>query len=256
MIKLFVSDIDGCLSEPFRPFNRLRFQELAAYIGAADAFEGEGALPAFSLCSGRSLSYVEAMTQALGVRVPVLCEAGGGLFDPVTARVAWHPDFTGEVEAQIEQVRRWMLGACVPGTRLAFDYGKRTQAGLMGADAAEIAAHVPVVERYVAGRFPDLCVFHTPVSIDVLPVAVTKRQGLRWLGERLGCPLDQMAFIGDTNGDLGALEAVGYSFAPANATEAVRRTAQVVTGGQLIEGVLEAYRWCVARNEAHLKKAS
>ena len=65
-----------------------------------------------------------------------------------------------------------------------------------------------------------------------------------------------MAFIGDSNGDLGALETVGYSFAPANATAEVRARVQVVTDGRGIDGVLEAYRWCLARNEALLKKAS
>ncbi len=256
VIKLFVSDIDGCLAEPFRPFDRARFQELAAYAGAAGALDGDGALPAFSLCSGRALPYVEAVTQALGLHLPVLFEAGGGLFDLASGRVQWHPAFTRDLQEQIDAVRRWMMQICLPGTRLAYDYGKRTQAGLIGPDADEIEALVPVVERYVAEHFPGLCVFHTPISIDVLAEGITKKDGLRWLGERLGCPVDQVAFIGDTNGDLGALEDVGFSFAPANAAEAVRRRVHVVTDGPYIDGVLEAYRWCAARNEASLKKAS
>ena len=65
-----------------------------------------------------------------------------------------------------------------------------------------------------------------------------------------------MAFIGDANGDLGALETVGYSFAPANATAEVKARVQLVTDGWGIDGVLEAYRWCLARNEALRKKAS
>ncbi len=256
MIKLFVSDIDGCLSEPFRPFDRARFQEIAAYAGAAGTVDSDGVLPAFTVCSGRALPYVEAMTQALGVRAPALGEAGGGLYDPSTARVTWNPAFTDALETAIEHVRHWMIRECLPGSSLMYDHGKRTQAGLMGPNLDEVAAYVPVVERYVARHFPDLCVFHTPISVDVMAAAITKKQGLCWLAERLGCPVDHMAFIGDANGDLGALEAVGYSFAPANATAEVKARVQVVTDGRGIDGVLEAYRWCLARNEALLKKAS
>ncbi|MFQ5570698.1 MAG: HAD hydrolase family protein [Rhodothermales bacterium] len=256
MINLFVSDIDGCLSEPFRPFDRQRLQELAAYAGAAGPVERESVLPAVSLCSGRAFPYVEALTQVLGLQVPVLFESGGGLYDPISGEVSWHPAFTADIEEAVEEVRRWMIRECIPGTSLAYDYGKRIQAGVAGIDLDEVAACVPVIEAFVARHFPALCVFHTPISIDVLSRSITKREGLLWLAERVGCPVDRMAYIGDTNGDLGALETVGYSFAPANAGKAVKRQVQRVTDGPLIEGVLESYRWCIARNEAQRKKAS
>lgn len=249
MIKLFISDIDGCLAEPYRPFEQVRFQELSAHIKTAGKLHEHNEWPAFSICSGRSYSYVEAMTQALGIQVPVLFESGGGLFDPTTAQVAWHPHFTAEIEAQIQEVRHWLIKECVPDTRLMYDYGKRTQAGIIGADAEEVYAQVPLVEKFVAKHFPKLCVFHTPVSIDVVATTITKQQGLYWLGQKLDCALEKMAFIGDTNGDLGALASVGYAFAPANATEVVKQQVRVVTDHSLIEGVLEAYRWCQVWNE-------
>lgn len=256
MIELFVSDIDGCLSEPYRPFDGPRLQELAAYVRVAGPVGGEGALPAFSICSGRSLPYVEAMTQVLGLQVPVLFEAGAGRYDPETARVTWHPGFTVEVEAAIAQVRRWMIRECLPGSTLMFDYSKRTQAGLAGAASGEIAACLPRVEAYLTRRFPKLCAFHTAISIDVMAAHITKQEGLHWLGAHLGCRMEHTAYIGDSNGDLGALQAVGYSFAPANATEAVKSSVRIVTDGRGLQGVLEAYRWCCAHNEAFRKKAS
>ena len=256
VIKLFVSDIDGCLSEPYRPFDAARLQTLAACAAEGGTPHDRGAAPAFSLCSGRAYPYVEAMTQVLGLRVPVLFEAGGGCFDPVAARVRWHPDFTDEVAAQIEQARRWLQRECLPGTALMYDFSKRTQAGIAGADAEALTALRPVIERYVAANLPALCVFHTDVSIDVLPAGVTKRQGMAWLAEIVGCGLEEMAFVGDTLGDLEALRAVGFSFAPANATEAVRRQVQTVTKGRVAAGVLEAFAWCHAYNRRLLKKAS
>jgi len=249
VIKLFISDIDGCLAEPYHPFDLPRYLELTAHIQTAGKLHEHSEWPAFSVCSGRAYPYVEAITQALGVQVPVLFESGGGLFDPVAAQVTWHPHFTAEVEAQIQGVRRWLIKECIPGTGLMYDFGKRTQAGIVGPDTEEVYAQVPVVEQYVARHFPDLVVFHTPISIDVVATTITKQQGLQWLGEWLGCPLEEMAYIGDTNGDLGALASVGYAFAPANATEAVKEQVRVVTEQPLIEGVLAAYRWCQVWNE-------
>ena len=206
-------------------------------------------LPVFSICSGRPLPYVEAMTQALTVQAPVLFESGGGMFDPASARVMWHPALTSEMEDALEDIRHWLIHECVPGTSFTYDYGKRTQAGVIGPRADEVDALAPVVEAYVAERYDGFCVFHTPVSIDVVPAAITKRQGLAWLADHLGCAMTNVAFIGDTNGDLGALEAVGYPFAPANATDEVKRCVERVTPGAVIDGVLEAYRWCTDRTQ-------
>ncbi|MDX1547515.1 MAG: HAD hydrolase family protein, partial [Rhodothermales bacterium] len=242
MIRLFVSDIDGCLAEPYRPFDLDRLRQLAALVEEAGPFGGQDGAPAFSICSGRPYPYVEAMTQVLGVRTPVLFESGGGLFDPESARVCWHPAFTPTVERAVGTLRAWMRDELIPGTTMMLDHAKRTQAGVIGPDPAEVEALLPTVRRFVADRFPAFSVFSTPVSIDAVPASITKREGLAWLADRLGCPLDAVAFIGDTDGDLGALGAVGHAFAPANATGAVKAAAAHVTTGATLAGVLAAYR--------------
>lgn len=247
IIRLFISDIDGCLAEPYAPYDLDRFQRLRRLIDAADA---DPAVPALTLCSGRSYSYVEAMTQVTGVRVPVLFESGGGLFDPVQVQVQWNPALTPAIEEQLQQVQAWLLGECLPGTTAMYDYGKRTQAGIVSADHEEIAALVPLVEAYVEQQMPDLRVFHTPISIDVLAPTITKKQALHWLSGILDLPLQHMAYIGDTNGDLEALAEVGVSFAPANATPEVRALVTHTTQGAILQGVLEAYDQCIAYNRS------
>lgn len=248
MIKLFISDIDGCLSEPFQPYALGSLQTLAAYAAEAGA-AGQTARPAVTLCSGRPAPYVEAMAQALGLQVPVLFEAGAGMYDPVAARYAWHPDLSAELVAQIEAVARWIVQHVIPGTAMTFDHTKRTQAGLIGPDAGEVLAAMDALEAFVTANYPALRVVHTPVSVDVLPRILTKQQGVAWLAAHLGLRLDEIAFIGDTHGDLDALMVVGHSFAPANAIAEVRQAVQRVTAGRVIDGVLEAYHWCCAYNE-------
>jgi hypothetical protein len=253
MTKLFVSDIDGCLAMPYEPYDLDRFQEMAAHAAAAPKAGIADRRPAVSLCSGRSYAYVEAMAQALGLTTPVLFESGGGMFDPVAAQTVWHPDFTPEVEAQIQEIRRWMQKTlCGSDTQTFVDHNKRTQAGVASPDTAEIKAHLPTVQAFVESVNPDFHVFTTHISIDVLPATITKKQGLEWLGRHLGIPVKEMAYIGDTGGDLPALKAVGASFAPANAEEAVRQGVDIVTDSPVLAGTLEAYAWCMQHNEATL----
>ncbi|RMF60807.1 MAG: HAD family phosphatase [Bacteroidetes bacterium] len=246
MIQLFVSDIDGCLAEPYHPYDLVAFQDLARRVAEAEAGTGR---PRFTLCSGRAYAYVEAVCQALGVRVPALFEAGAGLFDPVAARVSWHPAFTDEMARNLRAIRDW-LDEAIRGTRLMPDLGKRTQAGIIGADRAEVARLVPVVEQYVRAHYDGFEVLHTPFSIDVVPAVLTKAQGMAWLADYTGVPLSAIAYIGDSNGDIGALRRVGRSYAPANGAPEVKAIVDRVTEGALIAGVLEAYDACTGAYEA------
>lgn len=244
-IRVFISDIDGCLAEPYCAFTLADFVTLADFARRA---EDDPRRPRFSLCSGRAYPYVEAMSQVLGLRIPVLFESGGGMFDPVAARVRWSPAFSPSVAEQIEEVRHWLIREAVPNSGMMYDYGKRTQAGIVGPDAEEVAAWVPRVSALVEAQFPDLVVFHTPVSIDVVAGTITKREAMHWLADEMGIDVAEMAYIGDTNGDLGALTEVGYAFAPANAAPAVREAVEHVTAASVSGGVIEAYAWCLRQN--------
>jgi hypothetical protein len=133
---------------------------------------------------------------------------------------------------------------------MSIDHAKRTQAGVVSPDREEITAVRPRTEQFVAENVPDLRVFSTDVSVDVVPPGITKRTGLEWLTDHLGVDMSEVAYIGDADSDLEALSAVGTSFAPANADEAVLRAVDHVTEGRVLDGTLEAYRWCRAQNEA------
>jgi hydroxymethylpyrimidine pyrophosphatase-like HAD family hydrolase len=89
------------------------------------------------------------------------------------------------------------------------------------------------------------------VSIDVVPRSLEKEAGMRWLSKVTGVSLQNMAYIGDANGDIGALQLVGHSFAPANAAADVKSVVDTVTNGSDIDGVIEAYQTVIsARREA------
>lgn len=245
MIRLFISDIDGCLAEPFEPFDHESLAALARLAG-----EEAPLLPQLSLLSGRAFAYVEAMSQLLATRVPVVFESGGGVFDRQAAEITWNPLFTDDVARQLDEVSGWIHRDIAPGLAVRYDYGKRTQAGVVSGDREAIERAAGRIKQRVSDRYDDLVAFQTSVSVDVMARRITKAQAVAWLADLVGVAIEETAYIGDTEGDLAALAAVGVSFCPANGDACVRQIVSRVTEAPLAAGVLEAFRWCVARNEA------
>ncbi len=247
MITLFVSDIDGCLAEPYAPFEMTRLAYLADRTAKGGMPRDHGVLPAVSICSGRSYPYVEAMCQLLGCRVPVLFESGAGMFDREAATCTWHPKATPGVRKQVNRVRKFME-RLVEGTGMSIDYAKVMQAALVGTNADELKNAASAISDWVHAHAPEFETFTTHVSIDVVPRWLTKREGLLWLSQHAGVPLENMAYIGDTNGDIGALKSVRLSFAPANAVPEVRKIVDHVTQDPYADGVIEALSRCLVHN--------
>lgn len=249
MIRLFVSDIDGCLAAPYRPFELDKLERLSTLSTVAGSPGNHPDFPAVSICSGRSYPYVEAMSQVLGLVSPVLFEAGGGMFDPVDATIHWHPAFTPDVRDEINELRD-TVRALVESMPVEFDHAKKSQVALVGTDSEALDEALMLIKRRVEEHHPNLRAYHTQISIDVVPLSINKLRGIEWLSDRTGISMDEVAYIGDTNGDIDALEAVGRSFAPANATETVKAVVDRVCSGRTIDGVLEAYGACVEANRA------
>ena len=246
MIRLFLADIDGCLSEPYVPFDLETFAVLRAW---GERAASDPRYPRLGVCSGRSYPYVEAVAQALGLRAPALFESGGGQFHLAEARIVWNPALTPEVEQALAAVRQFMVETIVPRSpTISYDYGKRSQAGIVSPHVGECAAHLDEVRAFTAAEAPALTPYRTPYSIDVVPQALTKAQALGWLAETEGTDPEGVAFIGDTDGDAEAIRTAGLGFAPANGAPEALAAADVVTGGAVLAGVVEAYRECLRRN--------
>lgn len=246
MIRLFVTDLDGCLSHPFQP---PAWEALLALMRLHAERARDPAIPPLTLCTGRPLAYAEAVAQWLGVTTPILFESGSGMYDPVANRVSWAPGICARTEATLARLRRRIHGELValhPGA--VAEFAKQKDVGVMHPDARVIAALLAQVTDIVREDGDDTVeIHHTAVSVSVIPRAANKGAGLSWLAEHLGLPLGALAYVGDSNGDLSALQRAGMAFAPANAVPEVKAVAQV-TAGEATAGVLEAYQAVIAHN--------
>jgi len=104
MIKLFVTDLDGCISYPFKSphwesVNRLR--ELNSQS------KDDPSIPPITICTGRPFPYAEAVGQWLNIRFPFVFESAG-LYHWDGNRIETALDDTEESLQPIKEVRQWL----------------------------------------------------------------------------------------------------------------------------------------------------
>ncbi len=251
MIKLFISDIDGCLSRPFREPD----WELLSQIRRLNKQSiHDMAVPPLSICSGRPMPYVEAAAQWLGIDRPVGFESAG-IYRVKTNEVQFLSAFDDDAEQQVNQLKNWLQDEIVPTDNgFIVEFTKRMDAGIIHLDKEVIdEVHTPIVD-YVEKNHPRFEVHKTDVSINIVLKDNNKRNGIQKICELLDLDPQEVAYIGDSSGDIPGLEIVGHPFAPKNASEAVKQHAEVIEAS-VTDAVLLAYRDIIQENRRLLADA-
>jgi HAD superfamily hydrolase (TIGR01484 family) len=248
-IALFVLDLDGCTTEPFKSPDWAAFTQLREWNIASRT---DNTIPPLTLCTGRPQPYAEAIAQLLDIRHPLLFESGAGAYDPVNVAFHWSPLVEEHRLTHVRRVMQWMeheLTKRHPGSYMEFT--KRTDAGIVHSDPELIPVIKAEIVTYIEKHALELDIHHTPISIDVLMKGINKGTGLRWISEWFNVPLRHIAYIGDSSGDIEALKIAGHPFAPANAADSVKQLA-TVTSKSFTNGVVEAYERIILRNRNSL----
>jgi hydroxymethylpyrimidine pyrophosphatase-like HAD family hydrolase len=245
MIKLFVLDIDGCISYAFRAPDWKNLSKLRDYN---EKSRTDSAVPAITICSGRPQPYVESVAQMLDVDYPAIFESGGGMYTVKSNELRWHPFITDELMYRKEQLALWVEKELIPAfPGMIREFTKKTDVGLISSSEDDILRAYDRITRFVSENYPDFEVHHTEVSVNVIVRNCNKGEGLRQLSDLTGIPLMQMAYIGDSSGDIEALKIVGRAFAPANATSGVKKVAEVMQG-ETSDAIISAYEKIIESN--------
>ncbi len=252
MIKYFVLDIDGCLAYPFQTPDWQAVTAIRELQAQSDCNEH---IPALSLCTGRPQPYTEAVAQWLGIRDTVIFESGGGFYHPVTNKLTWSPHFTAQIRQKSQEIRAWFVTNIRPQfPDMMFEFSKYTDVGVNHTDANEIRKLYKKVSRKVEEEYPEFEVHYTSASLNIIVKACNKVSGLQFFADLQKVLPKEVAYMGDSLGDLGALKWSGAPFAPSNAIKEVREQAHVMSC-EATSGVLEAYRATIAWNEnSNVKK--
>ncbi|MCP9292274.1 HAD hydrolase family protein [Gracilimonas sediminicola] len=247
MIKLFITDLDGCISHPFVSPNWEAVTKIKELNQRSREVEE---IPALTICSGRPFPYVECVAQWLDVNIPMVFESGGGMYDFNTNEITWNPHFNDEAKAAVAEIQDWINGTLVKNYKGTYpEFAKYTDVGLVNPDPSKVALMHQEVLNYVPERYPMFEVHATDISVNIILKKANKGVGIRLLCELLEIDLNEVAYIGDSSGDMPGLEIVGKSFAPLNAKSFVKDAVDYVTK-ETTEGVLETYEEIIAYNKS------
>ena len=251
MIKLFITDIDGCISTPFKAPD---WELLSQIRRLNEQSLHDMAVPSLSICSGRPFPYVEAVAQWLGIDNPVVFESAG-LYELETNKVEFLSEFDDEAEQQVRDLQKWLRDELVPEyPDLVIEFTKKMDAGVIHLEKRVIEEIFPIVKDFVSDHYPRFEVHNTEVSINIILKENNKRNGILALCDRLNIDAEEVAYIGDSSGDIPGLQIVGHAFAPANASAEVKKEAEVLDA-EVTKAVLQAYRQIIQKNREILAEA-
>lgn len=241
-IEVFACDIDGCLAAAeHAPYDLTALRRMAE-LNALSRVSAD--VPALTLVTGRPHAYVDAVTQVLGIDLPVSFENGAGLATRRPYRAWLSPDASAgqrELQAFSELV------AAQP--RMVLQLGKVASLSVFPAvEGYGLEELLTDVEGLVRRSGVALALDPSTDCVNVLIPGVDKGTGFAWLLDELGVPAQAVAGIGDSLGDLAWLTACGMSVAPSNAVPEVRAAVDSVLPGQDVAAALAAYVALVEAN--------
>lgn len=249
MIKLFVTDLDGCISYPFRTPDWDAVQRIRALNIESRTTDS---IPPLTICTGRPHPYAEAVAQWLDVRIPFVFESAG-LYHWKGNRVETALGNRQTDLKPILELKKWVRHTILPDFPTAnLEFSKMMDAGIVAPEKEVIEAITPIVISKIAADYPGLEVHTTDVSVNILMPGNNKLQGMKLLAKSQNIGLDEIAYIGDTGGDIPALKEVKKPYSPKNATRAVKDISETINL-ETTAAVLEAYNRVIEYNRRYLE---
>lgn len=198
-----------------------------------------GDRPVVTVCTGRPQPFAEAMCRLIGNRtLPIICENGVWMYDPVTNEYLMDPAITEDHLEQIAAATKWVRRELGP-LGVTIQPGKAASISLYH-DRREVLERLMLDLTPVFAREGwALRVSMTWLYINCDLAHVSKGTGIERLMARTGLTRERMAGVGDTIGDLAIRDRVAWFGCPSNAQDELKARADFVASKPEAEGVLE-----------------
>ncbi len=233
-----ICDIDGCLGDEHGgPLDLEPLQQIAAWNRIA---ESDRSRPVVVPCSGRPISYVEAIARHIACQtLPIIGEMGAWIYFPDVNRHELDPSITrGHREAVLamEAFGRDVLA----GEGVTMQPGKSASVTFWHEHTPHLRDVVfPRVERLVGERGWPFRVSMTVAYINCDLAHVSKGTAIDRFCAHTGIDPARLAGIGDTTSDLAIREKVAWFGCPENAQEELKPHADAVSNFQQVRGVVD-----------------
>lgn len=233
-----ICDIDGCLGDEHgSPMDLAPLAEIAAWNRAA---ESENDRPLVVPCSGRPISYVEAIGRHIAcTTLPLIGEMGAWLFFPDLNRHELDPAITGEHLDAVRDLQAFGRDV-LAGDGVTMQPGKAASVTFWHADTAHLRESVfPRVCRLIEDRRWPFRVSMTWLYINCDLAFVSKASAIDRFCAHTGIDPARLAGIGDTMSDKAIRDRVAWFGCPANASDDIKAHADAVATRTEARGVLE-----------------
>lgn len=226
-------DIDGCLSRgKYAPFDIAALKQLEASVKASPT--------EVVLCTGRSLSYIEALSQFFRPGRYAVTDHGALVYDYLSDEYIFSPLMSPAVQEKISQLRQYLQKHkdAFP-TRWKMSHGKLASVSLVAEEGKDAFALREVVEAHLSVEgFELLC---SGRALDIVPAGINKWAGITFFLSLTGLAPEQLAAVGDSHGDLPMLTRADFAACPANADKAVQAVCDYVSPQAEIYGVSDIF---------------
>ncbi len=232
-IKLIALDIDGVISKSKGAFYSGRIVKLLAEMN--DKASADRSLPPVTVITGRPGTYVESLLQAIHGFAPAVFEHGTGLYNPKDYVFKAHPDLICLDE--LENLKKIINRTLVKRGQAIMQGGKDYSLSLFSRDKSI----TPRLKELILEAGGKLCgsfdIIYSSDSINIIPKGFHKGKGIDFLSRESGVPLEAILGVGDSEVDIPFMVKTGFSAAPSNAGDAVKKAALYCSDKSLAEGL-------------------
>ncbi len=243
MFKIFVSDLDGCITAgKARSLDHASISKIFEYNKRA--YEDSG-LPPLTLITGRPQPYVEAILYMIGGFMPSVCENGAVVYLPKEDVIKINPEINEGVLDVIAEIKEEIMGKLVLENVAKMEPGKEICISLNPTGTTPENGYQKIEELYknvveiLKGKENYVNITYSKSAVDITPRGIDKYSGLKMLSSMIDVPISQMVGIGDSKGDLSFLENVGYAACPSNALPDVKKIAKYTSRYADAKGVFD-----------------
>ncbi len=252
---VFLSDVDGTIITRDISLPQIIRQ-------AVQDFQSAGGY--FSLCTGRSIIATQSIARELDTNLPCILYGGAALFDFKKDQFLWMQPFVNdEILASIRMVyekypdisiqvlcddhiyivrrnqRLNLRGIAVenegPIEEIASIHGNILKIVMCSDSTENLSACQSFFSENIA-----IFAFSSRNFVDIVPKGAGKAGAIRRLADFCNIPLSDFHAAGDGMTDLPMLKLAGFSYAPENALEEVKRNVSLIVPGVREGGLAKA----------------
>jgi len=238
---MVICDVDGCLSPESSESFDLEGLNLIANHNRLAIHQRDR--PIVTLCTGRPISFAEAMCRLIqNSVVPCVGENGVWLWDPHANTHVSDPTITSEHWEAVQSARAFVLEKYGP-RGVVLQPGKSASVTLYHSNTSILHEIVPDLKAEFEQHGWPFRVSMTWLYINCDLTFISKASGIRRLLAATGIAADRTAGIGDTMSDKPIAEAVADFACPANASPEIQKFAKYVSPQPEVHGVMDILNW-------------